>query len=236
MKPLFRSKGSYNCRIIASDPLLYFPLDEASGSVAKNWGSLGAAANGSYTGVDLHSTPGPKGGGAPYFDGVNDSVDINSAGLAAAFPGSEGSVLAWAKVYDAAVWTDSQGRYVVQFNDGASNVFNMRRAPTDYYLTWYYNAGGVSKVKNKTDGNSLDWMALVCTWSASADECIVYYNGEQYGSKLTSLGVWDGTIDSSLCAIGSYSNSPSYVWKGYISHVALWDRALTPAEILSLYQ
>jgi hypothetical protein len=235
MKPIFRSKGSYNSRIIATAPLVYFPLDEVSGSVAKNWGSLGAAANGSYTGVDLHYTPGPKGGGAPYFDGVNDYVNFYSAALAAAFNGDAGSILVWAKVFNPGVWTDGQYRNPLMVGaDGTINYLLIRKKSGDNQMSWYRYANSVLQTVVLTTTGPTNWMQLALTWSKNADQVKTFFNGTQSGNTQTGLENFIGNIASNYAVVGAFNSSIAQPWYGYLAHAAVWDRVLTPAEIASL--
>jgi hypothetical protein len=226
-------------RIIASAPIVYFPLNEKSGSVAKNWGSLGAAANGSYTGVDLANMSGPKGGVAPYFDGANDVVDIYSAALAAAINGLEGSALIWAKVENISVWLDGETRRL--FYIGASSAapyvcFNKDSSGSSGKIAHIYRPATYFAILSSPFTTRADWLFIAQTWSNSADQFIAYIDGAQSGSPVTGLDAWSGALGSDKCTIGSYAvSSPSQVYQGYLSHFAFWDRVLTPTEIASLY-
>jgi hypothetical protein len=232
MKPLFRSNGSYNCRIIATAPLVYFPMDEVSGSVAKNWGSLGIAANGSYTGADLHSAPGPKGSGAPFFDGVNDFGSMYSAAFCTAFDaiGGECSIGCWCKVYGAAAWTESVEKEVMRISSGVpySRVLYQRiNSGNDLQTRW--DGGGVLLAKTASD-KPLDWFHILMTVSLSADAMRFYVNGVQSGTTGTGVQAWDGSTNGAAIASCAHA-SPSLPWHGWLAHLAIWNRALSADEI-----
>ena len=235
MKPIYRSNGSYMCRIIASAPLLYFPFNEQSGLVAKNWGSLGIPADGSYTGVDLAAMSGPKGGLAPYFDGANDFVSIYSAALVAAFSGSAGTMMIWAKVYDASIWTYATYRILMIIKNDASNWVDIDRTTANNRIYVIYRANGINSAPGIVV-STLDWFHIALTWDAPNDIVRGYLNGVQQGADINGLGVFSGTPDSRWCCIGAGSNTPTAVFNGYLAHAALWDRALSPSEILLLGQ
>ena len=44
---------TYMDKVLSYNPLVYFPMNETAGLTAVNYGSLGTAANGTYTGVTL---------------------------------------------------------------------------------------------------------------------------------------------------------------------------------------
>jgi hypothetical protein len=232
MKPLFRSKGFYNSRIIATNPLVYFPLDETSGSVSKNWGSLGTPANGQYTGVDLHNTPGPKGGGCPYFDGVHDWVNIYTAALAAAFNGDEGSLAIWSKVYDVSIWSDGSYHYQFILMVDIQNRVNISKSSANK-LNFSYYAGNVTKAVNLAT-TTIDWFCAVLTYSKSNDRMRGYFNGVQVETIQTGLGVWVGSLNATSTAIGTNGSGLTYPWPGWLAHAAYWDRELSLAEIQAL--
>ena len=76
------------------------------------------------------------------------------------------------------------------------------------------------------------WFSLAMSWSAADDKVRYYLNGAPDGAAGTGLGVWAGNIGSAL--IGASTTGPLAPWNGYIAHMVVWDRALTPAEVLSL--
>lgn len=231
MKPLFRSKAYYNSVLIGMKPLVYFPLDEVSGSAAKNWGTLGAASNGSHTGVDLHAVAGPKGGGAPYYDGVNDYTDIYSAAFAAAFNGQELSTFLWFRVYNVGVWTDGIGRRQAFLRADDNNRIWIDKMNTNNAIYLGTRINSVTRAGSYAT-STLEWIHAGLTISKSADEIKIYIMGSQYGATMNGVETWSGALDPTYTVLGSYqSGSPVNQAYGYIAHFALWDRVLTPEEI-----
>ncbi len=51
---------------------------------------------------------------------------------------------------------------------------------------------------------------------------------------VTGNGVFDGALDPTTCAIGAANSSGANSWSGSLAHVAIFDRALSGAEVLSL--
>jgi hypothetical protein len=209
-------------------------LRESSGSVAAD--SSGHGYNGAYTGVDLAYYTGIGGDKAPYFDGVNDFVNIYSVGLAAAFDSQEGSAIVWGKVSAAGIWTDGQAHSLFALGvDGTNNFIGLDKSTANNTVRGYYKAGGTSSSASGTGlGGQTGNIILGITWSKSADKVIFYGNGSQIDTTKTGLGVWAGALDSTLCSIGARNITPAQVWSGMVSLCALWSVALTPAEMLNL--
>jgi hypothetical protein len=231
MKVLRRPKANYNSRIIASKPLVYFPLNEASGSVAKNWGTL-ASADGSYTGVDLKNKAGPRGGLFPYFDAANDYVDVHSVALAAAMDGDLGTLMLWFKAYAVDDWTDDTIRYCTYLLADSDNKWALYKSSTDNQFMIARKAAGTweTVAVSMTDPNCL-WYCPAITWDASAQETRAYMNGVQTGNTLTAKN-FVGSLTLGL--IGAASKVPVNVWHGYVAHLAIWDRVLSAIELLAL--
>ena len=91
---------SLSSTILALNPIAYWKLDETSGTTAINYGTLGTAANGTYSGATLGQVAAPGGGLAPLFDGANDLLNIYSVALQGAFNGATGSALIFGMVYN----------------------------------------------------------------------------------------------------------------------------------------
>jgi hypothetical protein len=62
----------------------------------------------------------------------------------------------------------------------------------------------------------------------------VYLDSIQQGATLAGLGAWAGALSNTSTVIGAASTIPSELSNGFIQHAAVWDRALTPAEVLSV--
>lgn len=191
--------------------------------------------DGAYTGVQLANALGPDGVNyAPYFDGVNDFVDIYSATLLAAFDGAEGSLLVWCKVFNVGVWTDGSARYATEFRVDANNHLDMQKAGANNRIRNEYEANNILESENFNGLATVDWIHLAITWSISAgvDGQVSYYlNGVPIATD-TALGVWVGALDMNRTLIGATSQVPASPWHGWLAHCPVFDRPLTPAEVL----
>jgi len=105
----------------------------------------------------------------------------------------------------------------------AENTFNIS-----------YKAATVPVARSETT-NSTAWLFHVMTFSYAADQVIYYFNGSPTETD-TSIGAWVGAI-SSVANVGCQSPAvpTTSPWHGYISHVAMWDKVLTAAQVAALY-
>ena len=225
-----RSRKTYADRLLASAPLVYFPLSETSGATAVNYGTL-ASADGAYSGVELANASGPDGvSGAPYFDGVNDFVNIYSAALVGSFDGAEGTILLWLRD---ANWADASIRFgMVLLYNSDNRIIIAKTVAGNIRLR--FNAGAVERVYDYSGLSGNGWFNFALTWSATNGKFITYKNGSN-AQDLGAPGVWGGALDSTYCNIGCNLNTgPSNVWNGWLAHGAVWDRPLSSGEIAAL--
>lgn len=223
--------GGYAQKVLSTSPIAYWPLDETSGSNARCM--VNPAQDGTYTGVTLaNNSTGPFGTPAPYFDGANDHCDIYSAALAAAFNGSEGSAVMWARVANAGVWTDGTHDYVLQLYVDADNAVFMRKTDVNNSLLWRYEAGAVVESRTTAGHSDTDWIHMGITWSKTNDEVRPYKNGVQEGATMDTLGNWAGALSAVNCYIGAWAGLNQ--WHGWLAHCAVWNRALGAGEIADL--
>lgn len=206
----------------------YWRLNESSGASVGDTSAFGH--DGVATGVTWAQTGIGDGDTAAGFDGVNDYVNLYRADLAARFGGSEGTLLVWAKIEDGQ-WSSFSGRWLARFYVDGSNYVECYKVAMVNSIAANYCAGGTAKSVSLGGMDTVDWMCLALTWSASDDEFKFFIDGEQVGSTQTGLGSWAGTLAGAY--LGAYSNR-SFFWYGDLAHVALWDTALTEDEIAYL--
>jgi hypothetical protein len=222
--------GGYSAKVLSYSPIAYWPLNETSGTTAIC--QVNAAQNGTYTGVTLGQPGIGDGNTAPFFDGANDYVNVQTAALAAAFNGAEGSISWWFKVYDAGVWTDGTFRYHVYGAADASNNVFYRRHTTNNWLTMWYRAGGTISQQAIVPEQPTTWTHIALTWSATDDAFKSYFAGVQAGPTISGLGIWAGPLADTV--IGAGDLVPTSVWHGYLAHVAIYTSALSLATIQDL--
>jgi len=229
-------KVPYSDKILALSPFAYFPMNEVSGTTA--YCLVDSAQNGTYARdvSVMGTTPGiGDGNTAPLFNGTSDYLNILTAAFLAALDGDEFTVSAWAKVSGIGVWSDATDRCIMQAADtvGWANYWRLKKTTTANQLALSYCAGGVNNQSfpNRTNfGITDNWFNIALTHSKSDDEYISYINGIELETE-TGLGTWGATPN--ICVIGAYNTTPAQVWSGGIQHVVFFDRALTPAEIVT---
>lgn len=225
--------SSYSGKVLSYSPIAYWPLNEATGTNANCL--VNSAQDGTYTGVTLGQTGIGDGNTCPLFDGTNDYVDIYSAALNTAFSGTAGTMVIWAKVFNAAVWADTNSRMAVSLSDiGNENRVKLRKSTTNNRLDAIYNQGGAGDVTVSRDpGPSTSWLHMAMTWNVAATALTFYVTGLASATDTIAAG-WVQLFDSDKCAIGSHDTTPSQCWYGWLAHCAIWDSVLTPAQIADI--
>jgi hypothetical protein len=222
---------AYINKVVALSPIAYWPLDDTSGSTARD--ASGNGRTGTYSNVTLNAVGPVSGGAAASFNGSTSFVNVYSASLAAAFNGAEGSLMVWGIVSAAGVWTNGAEGRLVTLSADASNRVLISKSATDNTLTFQYSAGGVAKTVNHTFSSTAYFYAAL-TWSKSNDRARCYVAGAQVGATQTSLGTFAGSLAATLSVIGAQNTTPTGVFSGTEAHVAVWSRELSAAEVLSL--
>jgi len=240
MRHRAREFVQYHERVLATDPIAYWPLDEKQGTVAYDWvsGRSVGAQNGAHTGVTLYQPGIGDGRTSPLYDGVNDYTNIHSAAFVAAFNGAEGTAAIWARVNAAGVWTDGQTRMAFYIAVDGNNRVTVGKSALNNTIFWTYTAGGVNLAPTNAS-TSTDWMHMAVKWSKRAGESGEmrgYLNGAQPGATQINLGVWAGALNNTTTVIGAQSTVPALIWLGWLGHCAVWDRALSAATIADLYR
>lgn len=232
--PAARTRLPYYRRVLnvsAIPPIGYWTLGDFGTPVA-----IDETGNG-RTGADSGPTQGYAGIGdgrsARLFDGVNDFVNVYSAGFAAAFNTAEGTAHAWIRVASAGVWTDATERRICEFQADSSNRVRMLKSTTNNRLTIEYRAGGTIETINVDSQSSLNWLHVAITWSKTAEEVRAYVDGALVGTS-TTLGVWAGALLSTRCCIGANDTTGATPWSGYLAHIALWTYPLSVGQIAAL--
>lgn len=218
----------YYEKIAALGPIAHWPLWDAVGATAVE--ELIGVGNGTPTSITFGQDGIGDGRTSAGFDGAASEIDVQTAALAAAFNGAAGSVVVWGQVDNAGVWTDGTARDLVYLYADANNFIEINKSGANNTFLLSYKAGGTTKTATYS-GSPTTFDVWVITWDKAADQVKAFHNGSQIGATQTGLGVWAGALTSSL--IGQ-STTPGRIWSGLGAHVAVWTRALTPSEILSL--
>lgn len=227
--PVFLRNRRGAMDLLQYSPAAYWKLDETSGVVATNYGSI-ASGNGAYTGVDLAQNVSPF--TAPYFDGVNDFVNIYSAALNTSFVGGVGvlgSAVVFARVEELVAGTDA----VLHIQTGgAASILNIQMATNVWQ--WQYKSAGTTRTQTTAAAAGV-WVCLGASWTNAGNEIKFYKDGAQVGTTQASPGAWSGTITTTAATLGSYTTTPLSPFKGHIAHAAIFPTVLQDADFLSIY-
>ncbi len=235
---LVSTQADYPSQVLANNPVAYWRLNDnvtvPSGDVARNSGSLGSVNDGYYTGTAQHPAPGALAGSsdsAAGFDATAASV-VNIPYAAAMNPNGAFTVEAWLSpnVENAAgtltcalssgIFSDPRSGWLIYQSDTGWNfrMYHQQGLATSVNIT-----GGPAPVAGA-------WHHVAAVYDGTTAK--VYVNGAEKAS-----GTPTGYVPSAGGAmyIGGRSDG-SFWWNGFADEVAVYNKALTAAEIASRYQ
>ena len=230
LRLLGKGRTSYLDTLLGVEPaslLACWPCDELSGTNADNAEGT-AARDGTYTGVTLGQNVAPF--ICPLFDGANDYITL-PAGFQNAWDGDAYTISAFVQVSGKDVWTDSTSRYIFRIRADGNNQVHVVRSTTDGRFTFFSESGNEPFSQNVNSQTTTDWFHVAITNDLSAGQTKFYHNGE--GATESRTQAWAGI--PSIAILGAGATTPTNVWDGYLAYVAIWNKALTAAQILTLY-
>jgi hypothetical protein len=227
--------GNYRTTVLGDAPTGYWGLDDASGSTATNLGSAGASLNGTYVGGQL-AVPGAN-ETYPGFPGGNQAF----AGEAPddGYVSVPGSPLSGAGEFTMSGWV--KPGFIV---DNRVGLFGQNDAiefgfinPTTLQL-WTPN-GGFVDLPLTGEVNEDEWVHIAAV--GTGDELQIYIDGEL-------IGVGGGSLEGQ--PVASYGSSDFFFnvggggiydgtgnqFTGVLDEIAVWDTALSDAQILAHFQ
>lgn len=222
----------YTNKVKALGPIAYWPQAEPSGTTIVD--ESGNGRNGTYVGVTLGQPGIGDGRTAAGYDGVTSYGNIYSASLAGAWNGQELTISTGVRITDAGIWADVLSHRFVYISVDANNRVYLEKQGIPGNLLCAYVAGGTLKAVSWASGSPTTWLHVAITASKTADQMKFYVNGAQVGTTQTGLGTWVGALASTLCCIGAQNTTPTNAHKGVAAHTAIFNRALSAAEIASL--
>lgn len=219
-----RMHTAYARRVVATQTanlLGYWPLMESAGTVGLDFSGNGR--NGTYSGSLVYGDTGiGDGWTSPYFEGTNCQLNVTTS-MTGVFNGLEGTIMIWARRPN---WTDAlRDALTCQSVTGSWLTF---RGTSSGQMVLSYIGGGIERSIFITGLSGNGWYCFTQSWSKSTDQVKAYKNGVQSGSTLTGLGTWTGEV--SFFRIGFRS----YWWLGNLAHCAIWNTALSDAQVLAL--
>lgn len=231
--------AAYAARVLATSPLRYNKLNEASGTAIVD--SSGNGYTGTYTGVTLADTDSPfLPDKAPLWDGVNDYGDLYSAAFGAAFNMDEFTVLLWLKASAESVWTDGTNRFLVRLVRDGTNLIGINKPTTNSTIQLQRAGGGTTKTITVAGQSGAGWLCYALSASVAgggllgAGELKAYKNGAQIGTTQTSILASLGSgLSSTTTTLGAAGTAGTLVWNGWLSRLIIWNRPID-AAILAL--
>ncbi|WP_257298585.1 PKD domain-containing protein [Haloarchaeobius sp. FL176] len=207
--------------------VLYYPFDENTGSTAADAsGGNDGTVDGATQGV-----PGVLNTSAYSFDGLDNSVqaptDLSSS------LGDSGTVSAWIKTTqsgDDTMW-QAPGITGVESNGDGNDVFY---GWIDASGNIGVQAGDNESAQSTTEINDGTWHHVVLVRNANTGETRVYVDGVLEDTATSDKGAKTSSF-SGIGVIEDTGSSPEYL-DGRLDDVRLYDRALTNAEALALYE
>ncbi len=199
----------------------YWNLDEGTGTTALDLSGNGNG--GTWQGTFGNQWTGGKVGAyAGQFNGTDNYVNISSVDPSVL--GSQGSVSVWA--YPTFTSTSTTG-YIFSSVGAASNRF---------YITYIPSSGGLSVTRGNPQssfglGNTSlnNWYYITLAWNSS----MMY--GYLNGNLVASSSYTNASVQGGGSTIGAFLNSAVQLFPGKIDDVRIYNRTLSAAEVMALY-
>lgn len=212
---------AYNTTILADSPLIYFQLNETSGTTFANSGSVGGTSSAIGSGV-TKGVSGVDGSNAISLDGGANGY-VSAASTPNFMSDNQFSVEAWVKT------TVSGAKTIVSYNPG-SRGFTLGTNASNRATFSIMNNNGTSTVTASgstaliNDGN---WHHIVAT--AASATLTIYVDGvsTQNTSALGGTYGITGTFYIGQSGSGGFN--------GNVDEVALYDNALTSTQVTTHY-
>ena len=227
--------------ILADEPVLYYKLNETSGTTATNLGTGGTGLDGTYQGgVTLaHGSGYPAGERTALFDAsasgvvaVPDSLLINSD--LNGYPARTVELVFHA--------SDVSGRQVLYEEGGGTNGINVYIDDGQLYVDAYNGVDfGPFAINTEIEAEKSYHVALAL--DANKSEFIAYVNGQEIGSGAVTVPLSvhtgdiaiGGVLDNTVFFDGAYTGGDGFYFDGLISDVAIYNDVLTAEDIQTRY-
>ena len=182
----------------------------------------GNSENGTST-TDLHIATSKAGNYAATFNGTSDYIELDN--FIPFSTNNASTISAWVKTPS----LDATYRNIYSEGDVAAQEFHFRLSPTANKFTLFTRA--VSEEINFSDSllNDGQWHHIAGTVNKTTGYHALFLDG-----VLKSSAAVVPTIGATYSTIGS-KNKTSEFWKGQIDDLRIYNRALSVAEVQTLY-
>jgi len=221
--PQTTEQSNLSTAIKATRPLAYYRLESSKGS-----SEVGATTY-EFTGGAATSTPGPSVNIADNHFALLNGKDAWIQTTQKGGIDKAASILAWVNLV-ALPSVDGRIRYVAGESQNGNDLDLQFEG--DNTVKFYTSAG--SHVTYTPDPNTLvnQWHMIVATMDATAPNKALYWDGQPVANDQvanTAQKTGQFTIGESPVFTGRFFN-------GGIDEVAIWDRALSPADVAAIYK
>jgi hypothetical protein len=210
----------YRQAVLATNPVGYWRLGEASGTVAVD--QMGAN-NGTYVGAPTLGVAGLLTGDADtavLLDGSTQYISTPGPVIV----GGDWTLLAWVRMTDLTLISGL-------FGAESGGVYLEIAATTG---TFAVSASNVSTATRSIGGLAAGVTAFMGATYVASSGLLTYYLAGVEDSHLIFTPTW--TAGAKQISIGDYGNAGIYRLNGTPDEPAIWNRALTAAEIAALYR
>ncbi|GAA4629722.1 glycoside hydrolase family 2 [Actinoallomurus vinaceus] len=210
--------GSFPPGTPGLDGVAFYPLDEGTGTVAKDTaGSRDATLVNGPAWTTGHS------GSALQFNGSNQFADTGAAILDTT---GNYSVSAWVKL-------DRRGSFATAVSqDGDTNsAFYLQYSGADDRFAFSF--AGVRALAPAAPQTG-QWYHLTGVRDAATGTLTLYVNGEKAGTASACLG--DPSTGHTVIGRGKYGGNQVDFWPGALDQVHVFDRALSADDVAALYR
>lgn len=221
--------ATYREAVLADKPIHYYPLDETAGTAATDLGALAAA--GVYSaGITLgQPSASSRMGLSPHFDGnAGTFVDLGKF-----HPGDSVTVEAWASL-DTDARNNSWHAIVARW-DGSFELDFGTSEGANLFLN--NDAGTFGQASSPTPSARGQWHHLVGVYAGEVAS--LWVDGQLTDSRSLPGVLRDQDGSSTTIMIGATRDglAPSgFNFKGFIDEVAIYDHALSAAQIRNHYR
>ena len=213
---------SFASAALADDIISYYKLDESSGDVVDELGT--------YDGTNYGATRGVAGiiNDAFDFDGSNDYA----GGFGESLLENDFTVNVWVTTEEA-----SSQNYAVGQSVSASGHYRfMIGTSGDQLYMRQHRGGGTSSATGSTQMTYDGSVWYMMTFVSNSTGAYGYLNGGLEASIIEGTALYSG-INQGLTFGVKYYNSGNRggPWEGKLDEIGIWDRQLSEAEIIALY-
>jgi Concanavalin A-like lectin/glucanases superfamily/Immunoglobulin I-set domain/Immunoglobulin domain len=220
---------SYSSLVMADNPLLYYPLNDPMDPVtATNYGSFGAAVNGTYTPDTQPGSPGPVGAGFGATNYACTFTPSTSTGNGGYIDCTTNPILNITNAMTVVAWIKggpADGRFQ-SFLGRSDGSWRADMDPT--YAHWADGSG--NDAVGGTGVNDGNWHFFAGV--ADGTNNYVYVDGALDGESSMTFNTGDPDHTMIIGGVGDYFGRFFY---GSVSQVAIYTNALTAAQIATLY-